>query len=79
MFGGREEEKRDESGDRLVGGRPPKREQSSKALEKRLRLMLRDDYSRQGPERPPANWYKEKDRVFSLKYFLLLLSILILQ
>ena len=54
------EEKRDENGDRLVGGRPPKREQASKSHGKMLRIMFRDEHSRQGLERPPTNWYKEK-------------------
>ena len=66
VFGGEDEEKRDENGDRLVGGRPPKREQASKAYGKQLRVMLRDEYSRQGLERPPTNWYKENNRIFNV-------------
>ena len=48
VFGGEDEERRDRNGNRLVGGQPENCELRSKAHEKELRDLLRDEFSRLG-------------------------------
>ena len=68
VFGGEEEEKRDANGNRLVGGRPLKRELESKAHGKLLRDMLQDEIRRRQWVRHSMNYYKDKNRVLDVLF-----------
>ena len=63
VFGGEDEEKRDEQGNRLVGGRPKRDELMSRKHGISQRDMLRDEISRRRLVRPATNWYKDNNRV----------------
>jgi len=63
VFGGDDEEKRDANGNKLVGGRPLKREQQSRAVGTSDRKKLRQEIFRRRWVRPPSNYFKQNNRV----------------
>jgi hypothetical protein len=63
VFGGEDEEKRDANGNKLLGGRPFKREIESRAVGTEHREKLRQEMFRRGWVQPPSNYFRENNRV----------------
>ena len=63
MFGGEEEEKRDASGSKLVGGRPILCEQESRTAGREIWEKIRNKIQLPLWVRPPANYYQDNHRV----------------
>ena len=63
VFGRDNKEKRDANGNKLVGGRPLKREQQSRAVGTSNREKLHQEIFRRRWVQPPSNYFKQNNRV----------------
>lgn len=65
VHGGEEDLRLDSNGNMYAGGRPTKDESAATKCGEKLRDELKKSIEDQGLKRPPTNWYKLNNRVFS--------------
>ena len=65
VHGGEEDERRDESGNRIIGGRPLSSETESREIGMAMRNAIRYELVRTNFSRPSSNFYRSSNRILN--------------